>query len=105
MKTRSIFRQIVLRERILPLLFLSFFFFPSFSASSSSSSLLLFSLLTTAKRRTSHEINEHEEETEVSFSNLAKWKTRGYGVVCYYLRGSLIGMKLLLTQSFRPVSI
>lgn len=39
--------------------------------------LLLFSLLTTAKRRTSHEINEHEEETEVSFSNLAKWKARG----------------------------
>lgn len=39
--------------------------------------LLLFSLLATAKRRTSHEINEHEEETEVSFSNLAKWKARG----------------------------
>lgn len=38
--------------------------------------LLLFSLLATAKRRTSHEINEHEEETEVSFSNLAKWKAR-----------------------------
>lgn len=71
MKTRSIFRQIALRERILPFLFLFFFFPPLLLL------LLLFSLLTTAKRRTSHEINEHEEETEVSFSNLAKWKARG----------------------------
>lgn len=50
----------------------SFLFFPALLLL-----LLLFSLLATAKRRTSHEINEHEEETEVSFSNLAKWKTRG----------------------------
>lgn len=50
----------------------SFLFFPALLLL-----LLLFSLLATAKRRTSHEINEHEEETEVSFSNLAKWKARG----------------------------